>query len=320
MKAILLSGGAGTRLRAISGDLPKPMMSILGKPLLEHTVALLRDCGFTELCMTLHYKPEVIRDHFGDGSLFGVSIRYRMEGEPLGTAGAVKNCAGFWGDEPFLVMSGDSACDFDLRPLMDKHRGGVTIALSDHAEPLAYGLVVTDKNGAVTGFVEKPAWERVVTDRVSTGIYVVSPDVMERVPLGMPYDFAKDLFPRLLKDGVTMTGVPMEGYWRDIGSPRAYYQCNLDAIDGRYRLPGEPGHTRRVLPCRNRARLMRAMGEALAEFGADFTDGLTLEQKGAKAHLAPLAEQSALCLEGDRAAVMRLEALARKLEREMGKE
>ena len=320
MKAILLSGGAGSRLRSISGDLPKPMMSILGKPLLERTVALLRDCGFTDLCMTLHYQPEIIRDRFGDGSRFGVSIRYRMEGEPLGTAGAVKNCAGFWDDEPFLVISGDSACDYDLASLMDRHRGGVTIALADHAEPLAYGLVVTGKDGAVTSFVEKPAWERVVTDRVSTGIYAISPEIMDYVPLGVPYDFARDLFPRLLQEGVPMTGVPMEGYWRDIGTPRAYYQCNLDALDGLYRLPGEPGQSRRVLPCRNRARLMRAMGEALAEFGADFTDGLTLEQKGAKAHLAPLADRSALCLEGDRAAIARLEALARRLERDMEKE
>ena len=317
MKAVILSGGEGTRLRAISGPLPKPMMPLLGKPLLEHTVALLRENGFTELCLTLHYRPERIRDHFGDGSGFGVHMEYREETEPLGTAGAVKNCAGFIGGEPFLVMSGDSACDFDLKALMDRHRGGVTIALSDQAEPLAYGLVVTDRNGAVTGFLEKPTWERVVTDRVSTGIYVISPEILDLVPGDTVYDFAKDLFPRLLKQGVPMTGVVLDGYWCDIGTPRAYYQCNLDALDGRYRLPGEPGHTRRVLPCRNRARLMRAMSETLAEFGADFSDGLTVTQNGETAHLAPLPEESALCLEGDRAAVNRLEALAKKLATQM---
>ena len=317
MKAVVLSGGAGTRLKAISGGLPKPMMPILGKPLLEHTVALLRENGFTDLCMTLHYNPEIIQSHMGDGSLFGVSIRYALEDEALGTAGAVKNCAGFWDHEPFLVISGDSACDFDLRGLWSQHRGGVTIALSESAEPLAYGLVMTDGNGAVTGFVEKPAWERVVTDRVSTGIYILDPAVMAMVPEDTAYDFARDLFPRLLKKGVTMTGVPMEGYWRDMGTPRSYYQCNLDAIDGKYRLPGEPGHTRRVLPCRNRARLMRILGETLAEFGADFTDGLTVTQDGVKAHLAPMAGESALCLEGDRAAVARLEALAKRLEKDL---
>jgi len=316
MKAILLSGGAGTRLQNISGGLPKPMMPILGKPLLEHTVTHLREQGFRHLCLTLCYNPDPIRQHFGDGAAFGVHMTYRLEDEPLGTAGAVKNCKDFYDSDPFLVMSGDAACDYPLAELMRAHRGGVTIALADSAEPLAFGLVITDKRGAVTEFVEKPDWEHVVTDRVSTGIYVIDPEVMEQVPEGMAYDFAKDLFPRLLKLGIPMTGVPMDGYWRDIGTPRSYYQCNLDALDGLYRLPGGPGHTRRVLPCRNRARLMRAIGETLAEFGADFTNGLTLEKDGWKAHIAPLAEQSALCFEGDGPSIAQLEALARKLEQQ----
>lgn len=310
MKAILLSGGAGTRLKNISGDLPKPMMPILGKPLLEHTVTHLREQGFRNLCLTLHYNPDPIRRHFGDGAAFGVRMTYRTEATPLGTAGAVKNCGDFYGEAPFLVMSGDAACDYPLADLMTAHRGGVTIALANSPEPLSFGLVVTDKRGAVTDFVEKPDWEHVVTDRVSTGIYVIDPEVMNQVPDAMAYDFAKDLFPRLLKLGVPMTGVPIEGYWRDIGTPRSYYQCNLDALDGLYHLPGGPGHTRRVLPCKNRARLMRLMGEALAEFGADFSNGLTIENT----HIAPLAERSALSFEGDGASVARLEALARKLE------
>lgn len=314
MKAILLSGGAGTRLNNIAGGLPKPMMPILGKPLLEHTVTHLREQGFRDLCLTLHYHPEPIRQHFGDGSAFGVHLEYRAEPEPLGTAGAVKNCNDFYDDEPFLVMSGDAACDFPLADLVRAHRGGVTIALSDSPEPLSFGLVVTDRNGAVTGFVEKPDWEHVVTDRVSTGIYVIDPEIMEQVPDAIAYDFARDLFPRLLKLGLPMTGVHLEGYWRDIGTPRSYYQCNLDALDGLYRLPGGPGHTRRVLPCENRARLMRLMGESLAEFGADFTDGITLETSGRRAHIAPLAERSALCFEGDGTSVARLAALAKKLE------
>lgn len=316
MKAILLSGGAGTRLKNIAGGLPKPMMPILGKPLLEHTVTLLREQGFRDLCLTLHYNPEPIRRHFGDGSAFGVHLEYRTEREPLGTAGAVKNCASFYGEDPFLVMSGDSACDFPLGALTEKHRGGVTIALSQSPEPLAFGLVVTDRRGAITGFLEKPDWEHVVTDRVSTGIYVIDPEIMDRVPEGLAYDFARDLFPRLLKAGVPMTGIPLEGYWRDIGTPRSYYQCNLDALDGLYRLPGDPGHTRRVLPCRDRARLMRLMGESLAEFGADFTNGLTLTRPDGRAHIAPLAEQSALCFEGDGSAIAKLETLARRLEQE----
>ena len=317
MKAVILTGGEGTRLRAISGGLPKPMMPLLGTPLLERTVALLRENGFDKLCLTLHYQPQAIRDRMGDGSRYGVSIEYRQERAPLGTAGAVRNCADFIGGDTCLVMSGDSACDFDLRELAESHRGGVTIALTAQAEPLPYGLVLTDRQGRVTGFLEKPAWERVVTDRVSTGIYVLSPEILSYIPQGRPYDFARDLFPRLLEAGVPLYGRVMDGYWCDIGTPQAYYQCNLDALNGLYHLPGGSEAPRRILPCRDRARLMRAMGEALAEFGADFSDGLTVTDGHGKAHLAPLADRSALALEGDRAAVRRLEALARRLEERM---
>ncbi len=318
MKAVILTGGEGTRLRAISAGLPKPMMPLLGTPLLERTVALLRENGFDRLCLTLHYQPQAIREHFRDGSDFGVKIEYREERTPLGTAGAVLNCEDFISGENFLVMSGDSACDYDLADLMAGHESGVTIALAAQAEPLPYGLVITDREGRITGFLEKPAWERVVTDQVSTGIYALSPDVLSYIPKNTPYDFAKDLFPKLLEQGtLPMRGRVMDGYWCDIGTPQAYYQCNLDALNGLYHLPGGTDQPRRVLPCRDRARLMRAMGEALAEFGADFNDGLTVSLGHGKAHLAPLADRSALSLDGDRAAVRRLEALAKKLEKDM---
>jgi mannose-1-phosphate guanylyltransferase/phosphomannomutase len=316
MKAVILSGGAGTRLRSISGDIPKPMMPLLGKPLLAHTVALLRQNGFTHLCLTLHHGAAQIQQYFQDGADFGIHIEYRQETAPLGTAGAVKNCADFIGDDPVLVMSGDCACDYDLYSLMTGHREGVTIALSTHQEPLAYGLVVTTPQGRITGFLEKPTWEKVVTNRVNTGIYVLSPTVLDAVPQGRPYDFAKDLFPRLLAQGVPMTGQAMEGYWCDIGTPRAYYQCNLDALDGLYRLPDGDSAPRRIVLCRDRARLMGAVSQALAEFGADFSDGLTIQNDLGRAHLAPLADQCALSLEGDAAAVRKLEALTRRLERE----
>ena len=316
MKAVILSGGEGTRLREISGDCPKPMMPLLGKPLLERTVDLLRENGFDRICVTLHYRPESIREFLGDGTRFGVRIEYRYEDTPLGTAGAVRNCRDFIGSEPVLVMSGDSACDYDLSSFCQEHREGVSIALAVNAEPLSYGLVLTDRTGRVTGFLEKPAWERVVTDRVSTGIYVLSPDVLDLVPGGTKYDFAKDLFPQLLDKGVPIRGRIMEGYWCDIGTPRAYYQCNLDALDGVYRVPGQTETARRIIPCRDRARLMRAMSETLAEFGADFTDGLSYSSENGLAHLAPLPDRTALALDGDPAAVRVMEELVRRLERE----
>lgn len=319
MKAIILSGGAGTRLRSVSGNLPKPMMPILGTPLIHHIAVHLRNCGFSDLCLTLCHKGDVIQRELADGASLGVRIEYRLEDpeKPLGTAGAVKNCRDFLGTEPFLVISGDSACDFDLSRLMARHRGGVTIALTDRAVPLAYGLVVTGADGVIAGFLEKPDWEQVVTDRISTGIYVLDPDILDCIPEDTACDFGKDLFPALLKKGVPMRGEVMDGYWRDIGTPRDYYQTNLDALDGLYRLPGEVSVTRRVLPCQNRARLMRAMSEALVEFGADFSHGLTVEGAAGKAHLAPLAESEALCLDGDPAAVRELESLARRLRREI---
>ena len=316
MKAVILSGGEGTRLREISRGLPKPMMPLLGKPLMERTAELLRDNGFDRLCVTLCYAPESIRECLGDGSRFGLGVEYRTEDRPLGTAGAVRNCRDFIGSEPVLVMSGDCVCDYDLASLYREHESGVSIALASHAEPLPYGLVITDRAGRVTGFVEKPAWERVVTDRVSTGIYVLSPEVIDLVPADVKYDFAKDLFPRVLAAGIPMTGRIMEGYWCDIGTPRAYYQCNLDVLDGLCRLPGLSGGTRREIPCRDRARLMRAMSETLVEYGADLTDGLTLTSGDGRAHIAPAPDRSALLLDGDPPAVRVMERLARRLERE----
>lgn len=316
MKAVILSGGEGTRLREISGDCPKPMMPLLGKPLLERTVDLLRENGFDRICVTLHYHPGIIRQFLGDGGRFGVRIEYRLEDIPLGTAGAVRNCMDFVGSEPFLVISGDSACDYDLSTFFREHKEGVTIALSESAEPLSYGLVLTDRTGRVTGFLEKPAWEHVVTDRVSTGIYVLSPDILDCVPENTKFDFAADLFPKLLDQGIPIRGRIMEGYWCDIGTPRAYYQCNLDAIDGLYRIPGQERPFQRIIPCRNRARLMRVMSEALAEFGADYSDGLSFSTKNGRVHLAPLADRSALALDGDLPAVHAVEALIRKFDPE----
>lgn len=318
MKAVILAGGAGTRLKDISMGLPKPMMPLLGKPLLERIVALLRACGFDELCMTLCCRPEVIREHFGDGSAFGVSIEYRVEREPLGTAGSVKSCLDFTRGEDFLVIAGDCACDFALGEAMARHDGGVSIVLAHDDEPLRYGLVVTRPDGRVAGFLEKPAWERVVTDTVSTGIYVLSPEAMEPVPDGVPFDFARDLFPRLLESGVPMRGLALDGYWCDIGTPRSYYRANLDALDGLYRLPEDGSARRSVVPCRSRAALMGRLAAAACEFGADWSDGLRLSDEHGRAHAAPLPDRSAVVIEGEGERCRALLALARRLAAEQG--
>lgn len=242
MKAVIMAGGMGTRLRPICDAEPKPMTRLMGKPLLEHIIELLRRNGFSQLCITLAHRPESIMNYFGDGSDFGVSIEYRVEESPLGTAGGVRACLDFVENEDFLVISGDAACDFDLTRLAEEHKihgGLITMALFSHREPLRYGTVITGLDGSVISFIEKPCWERVVTDLVNTGVYMLSPEALERVPEGKPFDFAQDLFPLLEGQGAIF-GIPMSGYWCDIGDGKSYHRCCMDALSGRLELPLTP--------------------------------------------------------------------------------
>lgn len=313
MNAIIMAGGEGTRLKSVTGDLPKPMVKLCGKPVLEHILRLLRRSGITEACITLRYRPECIRDYFGDGSRFGMRLCYHEETEPLGTAGGVRACRDFYNDRDFLVISGDCACDFDLKALIEAHRRhkpAVTMALHAHPQPLQYGIVLTDPADRVVSFVEKPDWARVVSDLVNTGIYVISPRAMEYVPEGRPFDFSKDLFPKLLESGHELRGISMDGYWCDIGTPRAYHQCCLDALDGRLYLedvasevPQQQAYFTRsdagvhlVYRCRSRAPLMRRLSQYLMEAGADFSDGITLQNRDGSIRISPAADSEALLI------------------------
>ena len=314
MKAILLAGGQGRRLRSITGKLPKPMVPLVGVPVLDRLLELLRRNGFTDVCATLCYRPEPIQEHCGDGSSYGVHLRYRIETEPRGTAGAVRACSDFYGRDDFLVISGDAACSFDLLQLYRQHQSSgaaVTVALYPDAEPLQYGLVLQDRQGYVRHFIEKPDWPHVVTDLVNTGIYIVSPRAMAYVPEDTPFDFANDLFPLLLAADEPILGVPMDGYWCDIGTPRAYYRCCLDVLDGRLsptppeapESPDAPAQCadplRRSVPCRDRAHRMRTLSEAMMEAGADFTNGLHVRDGSWELTVRPDAETSALQVEAN---------------------
>ena len=311
MKAVILAGGMGTRLRPVTGEHPKPMVRLLGRPVMEHIVELLRTCGYTEICAALHYRAGEIMAHFGDGSRFGVRMEYRIETEPLGTAGSVKSCRNFYGGEDFLVISGDAACDFDLAALMEEHRekgAAVTVALSAESVPLRYGLAVTDAQGEIRAFIEKPDWPRVVTDLVNTGIYVISPRVMELVPDQESCDFGKELFPLLLEKGEKLRGRVMDGYWTDIGTPQDYYRCCADALDGTRKIrPGEDFQREEetqadapedgvveLCPCENRARLMGTLSELMLELGADYSDGIRLRRENFALHVSPSAAGSAV--------------------------
>lgn len=236
MKAVILAGGAGTRLQPLTTELPKPMVSLFGKPVLEHILLLLRKNGVKEAAITLHYLPEAVTGYFGDGSDWGMHLEYFYEKEPLGTAGGVRACRDFLGQEDFIVISGDCVCDFDLADCARLHRerhAEATLLLHRVAEPLEYGLVRTDEEGRVTAFVEKPGWGQVFTDQVNTGVYLLSPTVLERVPEGRSFDFSKDLFPQLLRDKRPLYGQVPRGYWRDMGECGTYLQTVVDALDGK---------------------------------------------------------------------------------------
>lgn len=240
MKAIILSGGQGTRLRPVTGELPKPMVPLFGRPLLEHILLLLRRNGITECALTLHCLPEVVEGWFGDGSDWGMQLHYFREEAPLGTAGSVRACEAFLeGEQDFLVLPGDCVCDFDLTEAIARHRetGALaTLLLHPTADPLEYGLVHTDEEGRILRFVEKPGWSQVFTNQVNTGIYLFRREVLERIPSGEASDFSLDLFPALLSEEANLRGFVPYGYWRDVGSPEALLAAARDALDGKVRL------------------------------------------------------------------------------------
>ena len=234
-----MAGGEGTRLRPLSLGSPKPMTPLLGRPVMEHIINLLKRHGITDICVTLCYKPQAVMDYFGGGDRLGVRLTWFTEDEPLGTAGSVKNCMTHIGAEDFLVISGDCVCDLDLTALAEFHRergAWATLGLYRHKNPLEYGLVLTGQDGRVERFVEKPGWGQVFTDQINTGIYVLSPSAMDRVPRDAVWDFGKDLFPALLREGAPLFGLPLEGYWRDMGDCGAYLDAACDALSGKVKL------------------------------------------------------------------------------------
>jgi mannose-1-phosphate guanylyltransferase / phosphomannomutase len=234
VKAVVMAGGEGTRLRPLTSNQPKPMVPIVGKPCIEHIVELLRKHGLDEVVVTLAFMPQAIRSYFGDGESLGLSIDYSVEESPLGTAGSVKLAAGAL-DDTFLVISGDALCDIDLTALVAFHRersAAVTIGLKSVENPLEFGIVVTDEEGRIERFLEKPSWGQVFSDTINTGIYVLEPEVLRHVPADRPFDFSKELFPLLLEMGRPLYGYVCDGYWQDVGDLGQYRQANFDALDG----------------------------------------------------------------------------------------
>ncbi|MHB1535483.1 MAG: sugar phosphate nucleotidyltransferase [Acidimicrobiales bacterium] len=235
MKAVIMAGGEGTRLRPLTSRQPKPMMPLANKPMMEHVVGLLARHGFDEIVVTVAFRARAIQTYFGDGAEFGVHIVYATEDHPLGTAGSVRNAMDEL-DEPFLVISGDVLTDIDLTAIVGFHedRGAeATIALKAMENPLEFGIVITRPDGSIERFLEKPGWGQVFSDTINTGIYVLDPRIFDAIPPDRPVDFASEVFPQLLEEGHPLFGYVAEGYWEDVGTLEAYIQVHQDVLDGR---------------------------------------------------------------------------------------
>jgi len=238
VKAVIMAGGEGTRLRPLTSNQPKPLMPLVNRPMMEHIVRLLKDHGFDDIVVTLAFLPQTIRTYFGDGSEFGVRMVYATEETPLGTAGSVRNARDEL-DEPFLVISGDVLTDIDLSELVQVHRDKssmATLALKAMENPLEFGIVIAREDGSIERFLEKPTWGQVFSDTVNTGIYVCNPEVFDYIPEGEQVDFSSDVFPRLLEDGKPLFGHVAEGYWEDVGTLEAYLRAHRDVLDGKVSL------------------------------------------------------------------------------------
>ena len=239
MRAVLMAGGSGTRLRPLTCDLPKPMVPILNRPIAEHIINLLKRNNITEIIATLHYLPDVMRDYFQDGSDFGIEMTYAVEeDQPLGTAGCVKNIQQ-WLDSTFLVISGDGITDFDLQAAIEFHKQNkskATLILTRVPNPVEFGVVITDKKGRIKRFLEKPSLSEIFSDTVNTGTYILEPEVLDYLPVNEESDFSKDLFPLLLAKGEPMYGYIADGYWCDVGHLEAYREAQYDALNRKVKM------------------------------------------------------------------------------------
>ncbi|MGI8588479.1 MAG: sugar phosphate nucleotidyltransferase [Chloroflexia bacterium] len=239
MKAVVMAGGEGSRLRPLTLRRPKPMVPVVDKPVMAHILDLLKLHGIDEVIVTLQYMAENIQEFFGDGSALDMKIRYSIEETPLGTAGSVKQ-AEEWLDDTFLLISGDALTDFDLTKAIEFHKekaAMATLVLKRMPNPLEYGVVILDDEGRVQKFQEKPSWGEVFSDTVNTGIYVLDPKVLSYFEVRKVFDFSTNLFPMLLKKRDPMFGYIADGYWCDIGSIPDYMRSTADLLEGQVNVP-----------------------------------------------------------------------------------
>lgn len=241
MRAIIMAGGFGTRLRPLTVNLPKPMVPMLNKPMIEHIINLLKHHSLDKIIASLFFQPEAIINYFGDGSSLGVKLNYVKAEADYGTAGSVKNAVSVLGlkNEQILITSGDVLTDIDLSKALEFHKSRkskATIVLSRSKNPLQFGIVITDENGKITRFLEKPSWGEVFSDTINTGIYILEPEVLDMIPYREEFDFSKDLFPSMLEKNMGLYGYITEGYWRDVGNLNEYQEAHLDCLAQKVKL------------------------------------------------------------------------------------
>jgi mannose-1-phosphate guanylyltransferase/phosphomannomutase len=252
MQGIIIAGGFGTRFRPLTYTRPKPLMPILNRPLLEYQVALLKAHGITEIVFATNYMAQAIEEHFGDGSRFGVRMRYALEEQPLGTAGAIRNAAkSLWREETVVVFNGDIVTDFDLSGITDLHRrrgARATIALKAVPSPNPYGVLDLDTDGRVLAWREpteeqkralaaNPNVEQTGWDYINAGFYVLEPEVLESIPEGRAVSIEREIYPRMIENGEGLYGAPAEGYWVDVAGPSHYWKVTNDLLRGGVNLP-----------------------------------------------------------------------------------
>ena len=234
MKAIVLAGGFGTRIQPLTNSIPKPMLPILNRPMMEHIIVKLRDeLQIKQIAVMLFFKPEIIKNYFKDGKDWGVKITYYQPDDDYGTAGAIAFARDFL-NETFIIVSGDLVTNFDFKKIEKFHKekqSKLTIGLTSVENPLQFGVVIANKNGEIEKFLEKPSWGEVFSDTINTGIYMLEPEIMNYIPYGHNFDFAKDLFPKLMKENITLWGCSLEGYWRDVGNPESYRDVYKDIFN-----------------------------------------------------------------------------------------
>jgi mannose-1-phosphate guanylyltransferase / phosphomannomutase len=238
MKAVIMAGGEGTRLRPLTANQPKPMLPLANRPLMEHIVRHVRNHGVKEIVVTVQFLASQVRNYFGDGSDMGVDLTYATEPSPLGTAGSVKNAAEQL-QETFVVISGDALTDIGLDEVVAFHRrsGALGTVVTKRVDnPLEFGIVIATEDGRIERFLEKPHWGQVFSDAINTGIYVLEPEVFDHIPEEGPVDFAADVFPKLLAAGAPLYAWVADGYWQDVGSLDAYRRAHQDILDGSVRV------------------------------------------------------------------------------------